>query len=305
MDMKKIKIILILCIVMLFVSSMVSVMAVSAYLYNSNEVSYNNNASGITSNNVQGAIDELYEHATDYTSMNTRVSALEEKWPDTYSGRYLVVSNSSDSARGIIIKDNTDTIRSQLYYYPGSTNTVLASYDSSENWGQGKLQIAGKPITLEATNGGAGDINLKGNVKINGNALEDLFTINGFTALPTSSIACYNSTCTVQKNILSYKIVGNILIISGKVGVTISSRTGANPGVTITIPNSRKLKSAISGNVGYASYSDAPRNGESAGLSGSGGYTYFHINASETYANVAANKQLVLFVPPTYIALSD
>ena len=39
------------------------------YLFSSNEVSYNNNSSGITSDNVQGAIDELYEEATNYSEM--------------------------------------------------------------------------------------------------------------------------------------------------------------------------------------------------------------------------------------------
>ena len=41
----------------------------SNYLFNSNEVSYNNNSSGIESDNVQGAIDELYEEATTYSQM--------------------------------------------------------------------------------------------------------------------------------------------------------------------------------------------------------------------------------------------
>ena len=47
------------------------------YLYNSNAVNYNNNESGLQSTNVQGAIDELLTHATDYTSMDERVTALE------------------------------------------------------------------------------------------------------------------------------------------------------------------------------------------------------------------------------------
>ena len=159
MDMKKIKIILILCIVMLFVSSMVSVMAVSAYLYNSNEVSYNNNASGLNSTNVQGAIDELYEHATDYNSMNTRVSALEGKFVDnpniTFNGAngYNQVKIYTDTNKdgGFYVYDSSSKRRGYFYYDPSSSKTLLVSYDSSGTWGKGTLDIVGNPVKINGT----------------------------------------------------------------------------------------------------------------------------------------------------------
>ena len=151
MDIKIIKIILILCIVMLFVSSMVSVMAVSAYLYNSNEVSYNNSASGITSNNVQGAIDELYEHATDYTNMNTRVSALENRW-ESGSSTNLFIKNTGSGNRGVQLFDSSNTRRLFMYFDPSSNKSNLIGYDSSGSWGAGELDIYGSPVKINGIN---------------------------------------------------------------------------------------------------------------------------------------------------------
>ena len=59
---------LIIASVILSIISAVSTYATN-YLFNSNEVSYNNNSSGIASDNVQGAIDKLYEEATNYSDM--------------------------------------------------------------------------------------------------------------------------------------------------------------------------------------------------------------------------------------------
>ena len=168
---KKCRIISIIGIVFILLSSTISVMAVSAYLYNSNEVSYNNNASGISSTNVQGAIDELYGHVTDYTSMDTRVSALEGHFKNSSTIEFdsnwaTIGKGDTTNEKGYLLYNGT-TNRGQFYYAPSVDRTYLASNSSSGSWGQGKLDIVAKPITLGATTGGAGDINLNGNVKIN------------------------------------------------------------------------------------------------------------------------------------------
>ena len=150
MDIKKMKIVFILSIVMMFVSSIVSAMAVSAYLYNSNEVSYNNNASGINSTNVQGAIDELYEHATDYTNMNTRVSALEGYFknnPTSYfDGRRLEVGINSSSNSVINLYKN-GTKRLALWPNTGNEEVSIAAY-STDGTSNGGLNVSGNPIRL-------------------------------------------------------------------------------------------------------------------------------------------------------------
>ena len=47
------------------------------YLFNSNEVKYNNTTSGIQAGDVQGAIDELYACASNYAAYNQRLTSAE------------------------------------------------------------------------------------------------------------------------------------------------------------------------------------------------------------------------------------
>ena len=190
---KRQRIISIICISFVLLSSTISAMAVSAYLYNSNEVSYNNNASGITSTNVQGAIDELYEHATDYTSMNTRVSSLESKWSS--DGRWFLVGISPVAGtHGIEIRDSNNLIRSQVYYSPSDGSTNIKANDANGNGGQARLDLIGKPIYIAANTGGAGDINLNGNVKFNGTNINDYYVVESHSN--TTSTTIENNTAT-------------------------------------------------------------------------------------------------------------
>ena len=150
---KRQRIISIISIVFILLSSTVSAMAVSAYLYNSNEVSYNNNASGISSNNVQGAIDELYEHATDYTNMNTRVSSLEgiikSNSTSELSGNTLrIAKNANDTSWSGLINYYQGKQRTALYYDPNLDSTTLEARNTTEATGSGILNLMGNPIKI-------------------------------------------------------------------------------------------------------------------------------------------------------------
>ena len=74
--MKKEKIVFVIALITILISSIISVYAAN-YLYNSQEVEYDNTGKNIASTNVQGAIDELYIDANNYSSINTRVTNLE------------------------------------------------------------------------------------------------------------------------------------------------------------------------------------------------------------------------------------
>ena len=51
-------------------------------MYQSNIVGYDNTTSGLNSNNVQDALDEVYNAATDYSSLAARVTNLETNFLD-------------------------------------------------------------------------------------------------------------------------------------------------------------------------------------------------------------------------------
>ena len=77
--MKKVdRIVLIISIITMIIGSSIGVYAVN-YLHNANEVYYDNSTSNLTHDNVQGALDELYMHATDYSEIKTRLTTVENK----------------------------------------------------------------------------------------------------------------------------------------------------------------------------------------------------------------------------------
>ena len=48
------------------------------YLFNSSEVKYDNTSSGVQAGDVQGAIDELYACASNYSAYDTRLNTLND-----------------------------------------------------------------------------------------------------------------------------------------------------------------------------------------------------------------------------------
>ena len=67
-------------------------------MYQSNIVGYDNTTSGLNSNNIQGALDEVYSAATNYTSVNSRLTALENNYlSNVYpvGSIYIGVSNTN------------------------------------------------------------------------------------------------------------------------------------------------------------------------------------------------------------------
>ena len=63
-------------IITILTSGLISVSA-NSNLFSSNEVIYENNKSGLSSANVQGAVDELYAAATDYGNIDLRLKKIE------------------------------------------------------------------------------------------------------------------------------------------------------------------------------------------------------------------------------------
>ena len=183
--MKKERLVLIACVIMLFLSSIVNAMAVSAYLYNSNEVSYNNNASGITSTNVQGAIDELYGHVTDYTSMDTRVSKLESFFQTSNNSDWaaLKVSNTELNENGALANAGGFVD----FHYGGSSSDYTSRI----------IEESSGVLNLKASNG----------VKINGN---EVLVPKMETIVPKTN---YTSSTSYQKITSASCIEDSILLL--------------------------------------------------------------------------------------------
>ena len=153
---KNAKTMFIICIIFMLFSSIVTAFAVSSYLYNSNEVSYNNASSNsISSSNVQGAIDELYADAHNYSEMNTRVTALENRWKNGttsyFDGDYLRLtapSTSASNSRGLLIYDNNDKTRGRLIYDPGTDTTYLDAVQNTGTGISGILNLRANPVKI-------------------------------------------------------------------------------------------------------------------------------------------------------------
>ncbi|MBQ9024284.1 MAG: hypothetical protein IJ105_03570, partial [Bacilli bacterium] len=137
-------------------SSIISVFAAN-YLYSSSEVSFDNSSSGISSDNVQGAIDELYQNASDYSSLESRIGVLEGRWqnsPESYfeksgTDEWLRIKNSNSSgSRGVVIRDSSSVNRGLFYYSPSKDTTVLDARDSSGSSGKGTLDLRGNPVMV-------------------------------------------------------------------------------------------------------------------------------------------------------------
>ena len=131
------KIVFFISLIMMIISSSISVYAAN-YLYDSAEVSYDNNISGITSDNVQGAIDELYQDANDYSSIremiypvgsiyisveDDTVAKVQERFGGTWeafgAGRTLVGMGSNGTTNYTQV-EKTDGTESQSYTPAGT-----------------------------------------------------------------------------------------------------------------------------------------------------------------------------------------
>ena len=94
----------------------------TSYLYNSSEVSYDNASSNITSDNVQGAIDELYTQATNYTDLNSRLNPV---------GTVIYSTTCDTMAKVVSTYGGTTWIQHSGYFLYGATSNVTANNNVS------------------------------------------------------------------------------------------------------------------------------------------------------------------------------
>lgn len=104
--MKKEKIMFIFSLIIMLFSGAVSIFAVTC-LYNSEDVSYDNSNSGLTSTNVQASLDELYGHCTDYNNIDARLTAVENNMislDDVYPVGSIYITVTEDTVAKVQAK---------------------------------------------------------------------------------------------------------------------------------------------------------------------------------------------------------
>ena len=149
-------------IISVLVSGLISVSA-NSDLFSSNEVIYENNKSGLSSTNVQGAVDELYAAATDYSDIDSRLKRVESS--------VIAATDSNNNNYSVI--DNTQYINLGRNGSSGQPTSIQFLYN---NISRGSISYDNSGLTISSsdTNGKAGNgpININGNpVTINGNIL--------------------------------------------------------------------------------------------------------------------------------------
>ena len=147
--MKKEKIVFVMALISIIISSIISVYAAN-YLYNSQDVEYDNIGKNITSTNVQGAIDELYIDANNYSSINTRVTNLETTISgkqNTITGGASTITSSNLTANRALVSNASGKVAAssitstQLGYLSGVTSNIQTQLNNLNNSINNKTQF--------------------------------------------------------------------------------------------------------------------------------------------------------------------
>ena len=144
------------------ISSSITAYATS-YLYNAGDVSYDNTNSGLTSNNVQSAMEELYAEATNYSDMkkmiypvgsiylsvtDDTIEKVQERFGGTWevfgAGRTLVGFNSSEIEFNEVQKTGGE-----------KTHTLTLAEAPAHTHTRGTMNISGT-LRINSDSGNAG-----------------------------------------------------------------------------------------------------------------------------------------------------
>ena len=143
----------IIVIVICLIGSSITTLATN-YIFNSNEVSYDNTESGLHADEVQGAIDEVFQHATDYSEIKNTIG----------TGSLTTTSNTLiggvNELNGKSIKFDTYTstssnngnIRSNVEVFPGDKYRIAVGACLVDN-GEIINNVAFTPMIYSDSNG--------------------------------------------------------------------------------------------------------------------------------------------------------
>ena len=165
--------------------STINVLA-NSYQYDSSDVLYDNSNTDIESTDVQGAVSELYRTATDYSSLDGRVTNLEGYLHNYGNENWIQVGQDSSFTGNTGFKIINNNARRSLFYYNVSDDvTYLGAGDSSGRVGSGKLDLRGNPVKINGVSVGIKQYyQYKQNIS-NPSTSQDVNTINFTTTGPS------------------------------------------------------------------------------------------------------------------------
>ena len=186
---------IIIAIFVMIITGLTTSYAISNYIYSGNEVSYDNSVSGISSDNVQGAIDELYEEATNYTEIrkliypigsiyisvsDDTVSKVEARfggnWQSFGAGKMLVGVNTSETEFNTVEKTGGEkTHKLTISEMPAHRHLLIR-----QQWfGADILYTSSSIYSWKSSTGGATSYGYKTNATNLADNSSDMLTTGG------------------------------------------------------------------------------------------------------------------------------
>ena len=188
-----------LAIFIMATTGIVTSYAVTSYLYTSNEISYNNSSTGITSDNLQSAIYELYEDVDNYKNINDliypvgsiymsvtddTVAKVQARFGGTWEvfaqGKTLVGVNTSETEFNTIMKTGGEkTHKLTISEMPTHRHTLIR-----QQWfgADATYSTSARVYSWKTTTGGATSYSYKTNVSDLGADGTDMLTTGGNSA---------------------------------------------------------------------------------------------------------------------------
>ena len=253
--MKKEIIFLIFGIISFIISSIVTVYSAN-YLYDSGEVSYDNNSSRLQSDNVQDAIDELYNESTNYDNLDSELTEIENNFLDkTYPVGSIYISATDSTVESVQTRlgGTWEKIEGKFLL------SASSSYAAGSTGGSADAVLVSHTHTFTGTAVTSGGPNKNPTYKFTGTR-----TTTEGAGKHSHKLAIQNANNEASGYGLSkYPAFENRVIVTN---ATISTSTAANHSHYYTASGSV----AISGNSDHTHSVTAKGSNSTEGVSGSG-----------------------------------
>ena len=187
---------IVLIIVVAVISSTITSFATSNYLFDSIDVKYDN-SNGVQAETVQGAIDELYSCASDYSSVNNKIDGYFKNNPTSYFDGNTLMLGKTNTVGNTALQFFNDGIMNGHIYTRKSDHAMVVTSDNNK-----PLLLSGRPINL-----------LSDQVQIDGVDITGLASNSLTSPTPANGVTIYNG---------GYHVIGKLVFVNIKLSVDTS-----------------------------------------------------------------------------------